>query len=180
MTDFHEETEEEMKAQVASWYHAAAPDPAARALAMQRLLAGIDAPVRGHSRRGWAWAALPLAVAAAALVAVTLAPGRQPVAPTTTTVVRPSAVNFEVSLPGRDPHTVSLAGDFNGWSPRGLEMVREGSSDRWRITIQLPPGRHVYSFVVDGTTWVIDPKAPRIDTDDLGPANVMAVGQAGD
>jgi 1,4-alpha-glucan branching enzyme len=89
-------------------------------------------------------------------------------------------VDFEVSLPGRHPQSVTLAGDFNGWSPRGLDLVRDGSSDRWRITLELPPGRHVYSFVVDGTTWVIDPRAPRIDTDDLGPANVVAVGQAGD
>lgn len=180
MNDFNEGTEDEMKAQVSAWYQDAAPDPAARALAMQRLLAGVETPVRRHPRRGWAWVALPFAVAAAALLAVTLAPGRRPSAPTPARMARPSTVSFEVSLPGRHPQTVALAGDFNGWSPRGLEMVREGSSDRWRITIQLPPGRHVYSFVVDGTTWVIDPVAPRIDTDDLGPANVMAVGQAGD
>jgi hypothetical protein len=180
MTDINEAQDHEMKAQVAAWYRDAAPDPGARATAMQRLIAEVDAPVRRHRRRGWAWAALPIAVAAAAVLAVALIPRRQPPEPVTANGERRSAVNFEVSLPGRHPQTVTLAGDFNGWSPRGLEMVREGSSDRWRITIQLPPGRHVYSFVVDGTTWVIDPVAPRIDTDDLGPANVMAVGQAGD
>lgn len=180
MNDFNDEREDDaMKADVAAWYRDAAPDQAARTMAVQRLLAGIHTPVRSHRRRGWVWAAVPLAVAAAALFAVTLASNRRPLAPTGN-LTRSSAVNFEVTLPGQRPHTVALAGDFNGWSPRGLEMVREGSSDRWRITIQLPPGRHVYSFVVDGTTWVIDPVAPRIDTDDLGPANVMAVGQAGD
>ena len=178
MNEFNE-GEDEMQADVAAWYRDAAPDQAARAIAMRRLLDRIDTPVRDQRRRGWVWVALPLCVAAAALLAVSLAPDPPPTAPTANPT-RSSAVNFEVRLPGQHPRSVALAGDFNGWSPRGLEMAREGSSDRWHITIQLPPGRHVYSFVVDGTTWVIDPVAPRIDTDDLGPANVMAVGQAGD
>lgn len=179
MTEFNEGAEDDMKAQVAAWYREAAPDPAARAMAMQRLAAGLEPPARSPRRRGWVWAAVPIALAAGALLAVTLSPTREPPRPRTSVAGR-SAVDFEVSLPGRHPQSVTLAGDFNGWSPHGLDLVRDGSSDRWRITLELPPGRHVYSFVVDGTTWVIDPRAPRIDTDDLGPANVVAVGQAGD
>jgi 1,4-alpha-glucan branching enzyme len=61
-----------------------------------------------------------------------------------------------------------------------MPMQRQGSSDVWKIAIALPPGRHVYSFVVDGTEWVIDPLAPRAELDDLGPANVIAISGAGD
>ena len=60
-------------------------------------------------------------------------------------------VAFEVRLPSREVREVALTGDFNGWDPHAMPMERQGSSDLWRIAIPLPPGRHVYSFVIDGT-----------------------------
>jgi hypothetical protein len=50
---------------------------------------------------------------------------------------------------------VSLAGDFNAWSPDDcpLEKSPEGL---WERVIALPAGRHEYKFVVDGR-WQNDP-----------------------
>lgn len=49
---------------------------------------------------------------------------------------------------------VVLSGTFNGWDEQGYTMKKIGSA--WTINIYLPPGKHLYKFLVDGN-WVIDP-----------------------
>lgn len=53
--------------------------------------------------------------------------------------------------------SVYVAGSFNEWSPAvaALAQVAPGS---WQLELSLPPGRHEYLFVVDGT-WAADPLA---------------------
>ncbi|MEO7962666.1 MAG: hypothetical protein ABIT38_02020 [Gemmatimonadaceae bacterium] len=85
------------------------------------------------------------------------------------------AVGFALQLPDDAGRQVSLAGDFNGWNAAALPMLRDADAGVWRIRIALPPGRHTYSYVVDGTRWVIDPLAPRTDEGVLGPTNVITV-----
>jgi len=47
----------------------------------------------------------------------------------------------------------------------------------WVVTVPLPPGRYRYAFLVDGTTWVPDPDAPRTIDDDFGrPNSVLTIG----
>jgi 1,4-alpha-glucan branching enzyme len=53
---------------------------------------------------------------------------------------------------------VYLVGDFNGWSPRTLRMLRRGENGKWERRIPLPPGRYEYKFVVDNE-WVHDDQA---------------------
>lgn len=84
-------------------------------------------------------------------------------------------VGFALRLPDATVRNVSLAGDFNGWDSSTLPMVRDPADGTWRVHIPLAPGRHTYSYVVDGTRWVIDPLAPRTVEGALGPANVIAV-----
>lgn len=84
-------------------------------------------------------------------------------------------VAFALRLPDATVRQVSLAGDFNAWDASTLPMVRDPSDGTWRVRVPLAPGRHTYSFVVDGTRWVIDPLAPRTVEGALGPANVIAV-----
>jgi hypothetical protein len=84
-------------------------------------------------------------------------------------------VGFALRLTDGAVRQVSLAGDFNGWDASTLPMVRDPADGTWRVRIPLAPGRHTYSFVVDGTRWVIDPLAPRTVEGALGPANVIAV-----
>src|SRR5215510_4470534 len=49
---------------------------------------------------------------------------------------------------------VQLVGDFNGWSVEGSDMDKDGRL--WRKVLNLPPGRYLYRFVVDGN-WQRDP-----------------------
>jgi 1,4-alpha-glucan branching enzyme len=60
-------------------------------------------------------------------------------------------------------------------------MTRTKTGGTWSVAIQLPPGRHVYAFVVNGangtTQWVADPTAPLAPEDGLGaPNSVVLVG----
>ena len=48
-----------------------------------------------------------------------------------------------------------LAGSFNDWNQEATPMAREGSR-HWAVTLQLPPGRYEYKFVVDGE-WYCEP-----------------------
>ena len=71
---------------------------------------------------------------------------------------------------------VAIVGDFNDWE-EGVSPLRREEKGVWTITIPLAPGRYQYTFVVDGTTWVPDPAAPRTLEDDFGrPNSVITVG----
>jgi hypothetical protein len=66
--------------------------------------------------------------------------------------------------------TVAIVGDFNRWRPGGLPLRHSADGKSWEIEIPLPPGRYVYSFIVDGK-FARDPGAPQIRDDDFGSAN---------
>lgn len=74
---------------------------------------------------------------------------------------------------------VAIVGDFNDWDEEVSPLRRVSDKGVWTITIPLAPGRYHYTFVVDGTTWVPDPDAPRTLQDDFGrPNSVITVGDA--
>ena len=66
--------------------------------------------------------------------------------------VAPAKVTFHVY----EPHArrVSLAGEFNQWDPIAAPM-QSHDDGHWSITLDLPPGRYQYKFVVDGQ-WLPD------------------------
>lgn len=66
---------------------------------------------------------------------------------------------------------VSLVGDFNDWDLAKTPMTRAGNSGLWTVALRLPAGRHLYAFVVDGSSWVQDPSAPIAPDDGFGHAN---------
>jgi 1,4-alpha-glucan branching enzyme len=73
---------------------------------------------------------------------------------------------------------VTIVGDFNDWDPDASPLQEMGKGV-WTITIPLAPGRYQYTFVVDGTSWVADPGAPRTLEDDFGqPNSIITVGDA--
>jgi hypothetical protein len=93
-----------------------------------------------------------------------------PVANTDREVVR-----FELTAPKAS--RVVLVGSFNDWNPVATPLTRDASG-KWMVAVQLPPGRHVYAFVVDGDV-TADPDAPRAADDDFGsPNSVVLVGQS--
>jgi 1,4-alpha-glucan branching enzyme len=67
-----------------------------------------------------------------------------------------------------DAKTVILAGSFNDWNEKKLQMTH--SSDGWHITIQLISGKHTYKFIVDGQ-WITDPANPIKEDDGHGNVN---------
>ncbi len=89
----------------------------------------------------------------------------------------PAAVQFVLLAP--QAHTVSLAGDFNGWDAAHTPL-RRAPSGLWSVDVPLAPGRYTYVFVVDGRRFVPDPSAPRAAGDDFGtPSSVVTVAARG-
>lgn len=66
---------------------------------------------------------------------------------------------------------VSLVGDFNEWDLAKTPMTRSGDSGLWTVVLPLSAGRHLYAFVVDGSSWLQDPSAPIAPDDGFGHAN---------
>lgn len=88
-------------------------------------------------------------------------------------VVEPGVVKFVFVAPTAS--RVALVGDFNSWNADATPMARTGGT--WSVTVPLRPGRHVYSFVVNGTEWLPDPSAPLAGDDGFGHSNsVVLVG----
>jgi hypothetical protein len=87
-----------------------------------------------------------------------------PVSPSTDTVVK-------FVFAGPRASTVSLVGDFNGWDATKTPMARDPKTGTWSVALPLNAGRHVYAFVVDGSTWASDPTAPLAPDDGFGHAS---------
>lgn len=69
---------------------------------------------------------------------------------------------------------VSLVGDFNDWNVSATPLALENGV--WTTTMPLALGRHVYAFVVNGETWVADPRAQQATDADFGrPGSVIIV-----
>ena len=75
----------------------------------------------------------------------------------------------------KDARMVTIAGDFNDWNATATPLRRAGADGVWSIVLPLPPGRHLYSFVVDGRRWVPDAEAPRAPEDEFGESSVVLV-----
>ena len=173
-------------ARVRAAYHQPTPaDEPARARLLARLAAGEP------KRTGWRWwlaadafRARPIWVAAA-FVGV-LAGGawlgarftvRQP--GHLASLVQPAAdpgtapVTFVLRAPGAT--RVSVVGDFNNWDANATPMAHGGSGDLWVLSVRLPRGVHLYSFVLDGSEWRPDPSAPLAADDSFGGHNSVIV-----
>ena len=69
----------------------------------------------------------------------------------------PQQVQFMFVAPAAT--RVALVGEFNDWDQSATPMARAGGG-AWHVALPLSHGRHVYAFVVDGSSWVADPQAP--------------------
>ena len=167
-------------------------DPAARAR-LTEALRSEAAPRRRNAIVGWfveprRFALPPIATlaAAAGLVGIGIASGlligRDGRAPTE----QPSAVAAKPQLPDSiaprvikfvlvapQAAKVAVVGDFNGWDMNATPAERQ-SDGSWATFVPLKPGRHVYSFVLDGRVFMNDPAAP-IVPNDFGQKNSVVV-----
>jgi hypothetical protein len=90
----------------------------------------------------------------------------------------PSVQSVQLVFHAPAARRVSVVGDFTGWDPRKAPMLRDPGSGLWSVQLALPPGRHVYAFLVDDSVWVRDPRAPAAPDADFGrPGSVLLVGR---
>ncbi len=84
-----------------------------------------------------------------------------------------SAFDMEVAVfrlrTNHNVQTVTVAGEFNGWSTTASQMHR-GADGTWTVDLELPHGRYLYKFVVDGV-WQADPENELVEADGYGGEN---------
>ena len=156
----------------------------------QRVMADLPAHRPGWLRRVLDWITRPrtlevrpvtVATAAVAVLAVVLAwptaptstparPGQTQVQAVSRTADGEVFVQFLYVAP--DAENVSVAGDFNGWSPEQFHLSDADGDGIWTGEAPLSPGLHKYMFVVDGQ-WVTDPQADRYVDDGFGNRNAL-------
>lgn len=91
-------------------------------------------------------------------------------------VPRPEGEALSVRFIFRAPSavSVSLVGNFNQWDPVRDALHGPDADGTWTIDLPLPSGRYEYRFVVNGTEWVPDPRAPSVD-DGMGGVNSLVI-----
>lgn len=67
--------------------------------------------------------------------------------------------------------SVLLVGDFTHWQQRGIPM-HKGKDGVWVATVELPPGKHNYRFIVDGE-WQDDPECTLRVANPYGSQNMV-------
>ena len=88
-------------------------------------------------------------------------------------VVTPAGVRFALMNP--EARSVALAGSFNQWSASSHPLVRETARGLWTIVVPLPPGEHLFMYVVDGARWISPPLAEDYVDDGFGAKNGAVV-----
>ena len=76
---------------------------------------------------------------------------------------------IKFSLKAVEARNVSLAGEFNNWSPDADPMQRD-ENGTWTKTKMLSPGNLEYKFFVDGE-WIQDPENLRTCPNCFGTRN---------
>ncbi len=72
--------------------------------------------------------------------------------------------------------TVYWAGDANGWSGELTPMIRAGGVNFWYYPQLFEPDARIdYKFVLNGTTWILDPKNPNQVSGGYGPNSELAM-----
>lgn len=133
---------------------------------------------RSLRRRGLTAAAVLLGVIAGSLlVRARLRDAGLPMATSAPHAVSPSMTSAPVrfTLVAPSARRVMLVGDFDAWTAQGRPMHRARDGRTWEVDIHLPPGRHAFAYMVDGSLRA-DPGAPRAVEDDFGvPSSVVVV-----
>jgi len=68
---------------------------------------------------------------------------------------------------------IEIAGSFTNW--QRVPLQPDGSSGYWEITLEIPPGEHAFSYILDGDKILPDPTVPVREKDDFGTVNSILV-----
>ncbi|MCC6403752.1 MAG: alpha-glycosidase [Fimbriimonadaceae bacterium] len=90
-------------------------------------------------------------------------------------VLQAAKVEVAFTYESASAKTVHLAGSFNNWSTTETPMERRPGTNTWSRTLSLPTGKYWYKFVLDGATWVTDPRAQRQEDDGNGNTNSVVL-----
>lgn len=87
----------------------------------------------------------------------------------------PGAQRVAFRLEAPSASRVTLVGDFNNWDPSATPLTRSPQG-RWEAIVPLEPGRYQFTYMVDGSHWVADPRLPAAAGDDFGePTSVITI-----
>ena len=107
-------------------------------------------------------------VGIAAAIASTSCASMAPAPP----AITPQGVHFAMLRP--EARSVALAGSFNQWSTSSHPLVRRNQRGLWTAIVPLPPGEHLFMYVVDGAEWV-SPLADEYADDGFGAKNGVVI-----
>jgi len=88
-----------------------------------------------------------------------------------TSTKKQKAKKIEFSLLAPSAEKVFLAGDFNQWDLSSHPLKRD-KNGRWKISLNLGPGRYEYRFWVDGA-WRNDPSCCDVAENPFGTLNCL-------
>jgi hypothetical protein len=74
---------------------------------------------------------------------------------------------FVIYQPGSKQ--VEIAGSFTNWQKISLQPA--GSAGYWELKMEIPPGKHSFSYIVDGSKILADPTISLQENDDFGTIN---------
>lgn len=121
-----------------------------------------------------------LALAASIALLVLFGPSDQPVAPTAAVATATPQVVTRFVLIAPQAASVHLTGDFLEWSRDGIALEDPRGTGVWTTDVVLPPGVYQYTFVVNGTEWVPDPRAVSQVDDGFGQVNSVLIVPGGE
>jgi serine protease AprX len=87
--------------------------------------------------------------------------------------VTPAGITF--ILHDHDVREVQVLGSWNDWRAPGVKaaLIEPGL---WQARVEkLPPGRHLYKFLLDGARWLDDPDNPQKVPDGFGRLNSVLI-----
>ena len=74
------------------------------------------------------------------------------------------------------PSSINLAGDMNGWTTQGYAFSRLADTDLWYWEDAYEADARLdYKFVLNGSTWILDPLNPRQVSGGFGPNSELAM-----
>ncbi|RYF41691.1 MAG: hypothetical protein EOO38_20455, partial [Cytophagaceae bacterium] len=106
-----------------------------------------------------------------ALVCLGAARQMRPVLAQTQTQQKATLKQSFVFVAERKLDSVSVAGTFNNWDKAANPMKVDADGLTWRTTVSLGYGTHQYKFVLNGETWIVDPRSARNESDGNGNTN---------
>jgi len=117
---------------------------------------------------------MPLVVCVVLVLAAFVSPSCAATMPPAAPVVTPAGVRFVLIRP--KAHSVTLAGSFNQWSAFSHPLARDARGE-WTLVVALPPGEHLFMYVVDGAQWISPPLAQDYVDDGFGSKNGVVIVQ---